>query len=244
MVTLLGVITLLSQLFLVQGDAVLDSNVELSLFDPGLYQNGTYLYRRYYMPDFQEAFNITPVNHMVVDKEIEEWVAGASPFDFMESEEDIEEIIENAEVFSEYIEIIKEDTDDERLYIRWINDIIKWGLFTCELIPEGTIVGLYTGLLTNNTLNGAYAWQYSYLDSVVVDKDSFQVDLSVDSWDIGNYLRFANHNTKLQNAQTMYSVHDNLWHIFYVALRDIEANEEIFVNYGDLYWSDGRTLIE
>ncbi|KAK9710312.1 hypothetical protein K7432_008501 [Basidiobolus ranarum] len=196
------------------------------------------------MPDFQEAFNITPVNHMIVDQEIEQWVDGATPFDFMENDDEIEEVVENIEVFSEYVEIIREDRDDERLYIRWINDIIKWGLFTSELIPEGTIVGLYTGLLTNKTLDGAYAWQYSYLDSVVVDKDFYQVDLTIDSLEIGNYLRFANHNTKLQNAETMYSVHDNLWHVFYVAQRDIQPNEEIFVSYGDQYWSDGRTLIE
>ncbi|ORX94230.1 SET domain-containing protein [Basidiobolus meristosporus CBS 931.73] len=240
----IGMLAVISHLLLVRGDKPINVNSELSLFKPGLYHNDAYVYRRYHMPDFQDAFNITPVNHMVVDKEIEEWITGATPFDFMENEDDIEEIMENVEVFSEYAEIIKDHNDDERLYVRWINDIIKWGLFTCELIPEGTIVGLYTGLLTNNTLDGAYAWQYSYLDSVVVDKDSYQVDLSVDSLNVGNYLRFANHNTKLQNAQSMYSVHDNLWHIFYVALRDILPNEEIFVDYGDQYWSDGRVLLQ
>ena len=63
-----------------------------------------------------------------------------------------------------------------------------------------------------------------------------EVSLSVDGNRKGNYLRFINHKGDERNSVADYLIHDNLWHVIYVADRDIGYGEELSTNYGNSYF--------
>lgn len=138
-----------------------------------------------------------------------------------------------------------------------LSDLIPhemFGLFAREKIPKGSLLGIYNGLTTfgaeadwDNYQLTELAWEYVYMG----ERDY------VDSAFYGNFMRFANHQDQ---ASIDYSNHfipktfyfdrglitveefdilpDYIEIIAMYALEDIEAGEEIFLNYGDYYWKD------
>lgn len=68
------------------------------------------------------------------------------------------------------------------------------------------------------------------------EHDGEGVYLSVDGLKKGNYLRFINHKGSERNTVADYLNHNNMWHVIYVAGRDIAAGEELTTNYGDSYF--------
>lgn len=62
------------------------------------------------------------------------------------------------------------------------------------------------------------------------------MDLSIDARIFGNFQRFVNHADD-PNTESVAVPYKNRWHRVYVALKNIEANEEVTVSYGSNYWS-------
>jgi len=58
-----------------------------------------------------------------------------------------------------------------------------------------------------------------------------------------NELRYVNHNN-LYNLDVEHTIHNDQWLIFFIAKRDIDPDEQLFVSYGDEYWSGGFRQLE
>lgn len=67
-------------------------------------------------------------------------------------------------------------------------------------------------------------------------------DVGLDGRLFGNYMRFANHDfkrgkwlLKLENCELRWVLYRKHWHGVFVALKDIDVNEEVFISYGERY---------
>lgn len=111
------------------------------------------------------------------------------------------------------------------------------GLFARSFIPVGTFIGIYLGLVKEQEeyvsydetgIGTDYAWDYpDEIDGLPL--------LEIDAKPAGNEIRFVNHG-KITNLDVEHTLVNNRWYIFFVANRDIEPDEELFVSYGEAYW--------
>jgi len=120
------------------------------------------------------------------------------------------------------------------------------GLFTTKFIPKSTPICHYTGYRHHyqsqkRLLNRAYVikLQNGY------PKHDRRNDGFVDALPTLNVkARFMNdiqnedqYNVKFEHVQS-----PEIWHCPVVSLRDIEAGEELFLNYGPRYWNESRSI--
>ena len=107
--------------------------------------------------------------------------------------------------------------------LRWVNDVIGYGVFATALIPKGTIIWVRDDLDQTFTAEEAANLDEPYRQ--VLDKYTF-VDakgLLVLCWD---HSRFFNHSCEANCLSAGYD--------FELAIRDIEADEELTDDYGTL----------
>ncbi|KAK9763167.1 hypothetical protein K7432_010413 [Basidiobolus ranarum] len=212
-------------------------------FTPKLEVPGTYVYQHFYAWDYLSQFNLTYLNCVVRDPDIEEWVVNSEPLkqveeEFLKENENVWDLTHN--IYTDLCENrdlyeTKELDSLPKVYIRWVNSLVKWGLFAEEPIPPKTTIGLYTGFLTNKTTNFDYSWEYNVYTQVY-DKDEESVLLAIDALEVGNHLRFVNHNEESINVSPFYAARDNIWWIFYIATKPIEINQQLLTDYGKSYW--------
>lgn len=126
---------------------------------------------------------------------------------------------------------------DERIYVRWVSPTMGYGCFARTAFKEKELVAVFGGIITHRTYNTDYAWKYqAFLD--FKDKKGNEIPLLLDSLRAGNALRFVNHDPEnIHNINQYYVPIGRLWYNIYVAKRDIEPHEELYVNYGGDYWS-------
>lgn len=126
------------------------------------------------------------------------------------------------------------------VYIQKIDDKIGYGLFADELIKKGDFIGEYTGVIrisediTETFEDGSYETDFSW----DYPDETGNTVLEINGRLEGNELRFVNHNKQF-NVNVEHTLHQGQWLIFFVAKQDIMANEQLFVSYGDEYWSGG-----
>jgi uncharacterized protein len=130
------------------------------------------------------------------------------------------------------------------LRIRETEDGRGYGLFSARDLSAGAFIGEYCGVVRvaeevdGNT--GGYATDYAWEYPVSLpDGTPLELDASRE----GNELRFANHGFS-PNLAVEHTLVDGRWAIFFVAAKDIAAEEECIVDYGLEYWTGGfRELI-
>jgi SET domain-containing protein len=151
--------------------------------------------------------------------------------------------ITNIEEFRELDKRYGPDIENSTIapvYIRKINDKIGFGLFAGEDLSEGDFIGEYTGVIriseemTETFEDGSYETDFSW----DYPDETGDVELEINGRQEGNELRFVNHNQNY-NLNVEHTLHKGQWLIFFVAKRDIKADEQLFVSYGDEYWSGG-----
>ena len=126
------------------------------------------------------------------------------------------------------------------LYIQKINDQIGYGLFAAENLKKGDFIGEYTGVirvseeLTETFEDGSYETDFSWDYPDETGDTALEINGRLE----GNELRFANHDRNY-NLDVEHTLHKGQWLIFFVARRDIIADEQLFVSYGDEYWNGG-----
>ena len=126
------------------------------------------------------------------------------------------------------------------VYIKKINEKIGYGLFAMENIRKDDFIGEYTGVIdvtkeiTETFDDGSYETDFSW----DYPDETGKVELEINGRQEGNELRFVNHN-KVFNLNVEHTLHEKQWLIFFTAKRDIKADEQLFVSYGDEYWSGG-----
>ncbi|KAJ3115670.1 hypothetical protein HDU96_000218 [Phlyctochytrium bullatum] len=121
--------------------------------------------------------------------------------------------------------------DDRRFYVRFISKDKGYGMFSAIDIGPGVIVGVYTGVLTNNSISD-YMWSYP---SQIKDENGQVLNLGIDSRFKGNWERFVNHDDN-PNTEVIYMPYNNLWHVVYITTAFIRRGEEVTVSYGSAYW--------
>jgi len=114
--------------------------------------------------------------------------------------------------------------------LRWVNSIVGYGVFAYKSIKQGDFIAEYTGEvdLKANIDDKDYCWAYS------AETDDGK-PLSCDSKYKGNEMRYVNHSYN-QNVIMKYILVDNIWHICYLAVKDIAPGEQLLVSYGENYW--------
>lgn len=107
------------------------------------------------------------------------------------------------------------------------------GLFTKIFIPKGTLITEHTGKITSlkeaDHSNGNNVYLFFVSMKHVIDAKS-------DTKILARYVNDAKGITRVSGLKNNagYVVMEK--RVFIVALRNIEANEEIFVGYGKQYW--------
>ena len=116
---------------------------------------------------------------------------------------------------------------DKRLYISQSPITgAEWGVFTDSFIPKGTVIEIARTLkLENNHLFQKRNILNDYVFKL--DEDNSLIALGFGS--------LYNHS---DNPHVNYHVTDG--QVTYTTIRDIFANEEIFVSYGDNWWQNRK----
>ena len=132
------------------------------------------------------------------------------------------------------------------LYLKKTDNEIGYGLFSDKSMKKGDLVGQYTGIVQEasayNDSNGdistgtEFAWDYP-------DEVPGLPPLEINAGTAGNILRFANHSFR-PNLRVEHAVIVNEWMIFFILDMNVEEDTQLFVDYGDNYWSaDFREVV-
>ena len=115
--------------------------------------------------------------------------------------------------------------------LRWVNKNVGYGVFAYKPIQKGDFIAEYTGEvdLKANIADKDYCWAYP----ATTDDGK---PLSCDSKYKGNEMRYVNHGSSKANVIMKYILVDNVWHVCYVATKNISANTQLLVDYGSNYW--------
>ncbi len=115
--------------------------------------------------------------------------------------------------------------------IRWIDSQVGHGIFAEKDTPKGTFIGVYGGQVKDRLLVDSkdYAWSYP---GETLDGEKITLDGAIK----GNELRLIN-DGKDPNCVVEYIVgSDDLWHVCYLALKDIKKGDQLLISYGPAYW--------
>ncbi len=126
-------------------------------------------------------------------------------------------------------------TQDKKapMYLAWISKDVGYGVFAAKPIKKDAWIGQYAGVvreIDNGKDNLDYAWVYS-LNGI----DGKQ--LVIDAKRQGNELRFINHATDPNTVCIDVLGDDGIFHMGYIALKDIKKDEQLTVSYGNAYFT-------
>lgn len=115
--------------------------------------------------------------------------------------------------------------------IRWINEQVGHGVFAEDDLPAGGFIGIYGGVVKDRNLvhDKDYAWAYP--------QETLQGGrMTLDAKEKGNELRLIN-DGKDPNCVVKYIPgSDGLWHVCYIAQKDIKKGDQLLISYGPAYW--------
>ncbi|CAG8453926.1 11695_t:CDS:2 [Acaulospora colombiana] len=165
--------------------------------------NGAFVFRHIYMDDFEKEFNVKPIHVPIIDPSVSDLLRNHNlTYDLKNDPElnpsAVEDVVQETKNYAHAIEDLKRKVDngtfvdDGGLYVRWVNEILRYGMFAGREFMEGEMLGVYAGLIVRDSIDNEYAWEYNYLVDVK-DRNGKKVEISVDGKNFGNYLRFANH---------------------------------------------------
>ncbi|KAI9359925.1 hypothetical protein DFJ73DRAFT_900326 [Zopfochytrium polystomum] len=179
----------------------------------------------YFHDDFPTHFGLSVLHTTHVDSSVAEYLKA---HDIKQDER----YTENPKVADEWrrrIGWVFEDgfPDEQRFEVRWVSKEIGYGVFAKMPVAKGSIVGVFGSVITNSD-NSDYMWTYP---SEILDADGNVISLGFDAQYRGNFLRFVNHADE-PNTEVVYVPYDGIWQIVYMAVRLIEAGEELTVDYG------------
>ncbi|KAI9359923.1 hypothetical protein DFJ73DRAFT_773855 [Zopfochytrium polystomum] len=183
----------------------------------------------YFHDDFPTHFGLSVLHTTHVDSSVAEYLKAHD----IKQDERYTEDPEVADEWRRRIGWVFEDgfPDEQRFEVRWVSKEIGYGVFAKMHVAKGSIVGVFGSVITNSD-NSDYMWTYP---SEILDADGNVISLGFDAQYRGNFLRFVNHADG-PNTEVVYVPYDGIWQIVYMAVRLIEAGEELTVDYGSNYW--------
>lgn len=115
--------------------------------------------------------------------------------------------------------------------LRWISDLLGWGVFATKNIPNLHFIAEYEGILRKRSRGddkNAYCFEY-----LIHPEDPGPY--IIDAQDQGGISRFINHSDNA-NLATSLATFDNLTRIVLFSKRPIKAGEQLLYDYGANYW--------
>ncbi len=98
-------------------------------------------------------------------------------------------------------------------------------------MPAGGFIGIYGGVVKDRKLvkDRDYAWAYP-------GKTLEGTRITLDGVEKSNELRFVN-DGRDPNCIVKYIIgNDRLWHVCYIAAKDIKKGDQLLISYGPAYW--------
>lgn len=114
--------------------------------------------------------------------------------------------------------------------IRWIDDVLQYGLFADQDLQEGGYVGEYAGVIRETDPQTLNEYCLSYPKIIKWAK------YTIDPKEEGNYSRFVNHSFE-PNLTVKIAAQHGLLHCVFIANQPIKRGTQLTFNYGLDYWS-------
>lgn len=132
------------------------------------------------------------------------------------------------------------------VYIKELDENLGVGVFSGEDIKKDDLIGEYAGVVQiaeegseiedGKGYESDFSWYY-------LDEIKGGPSLEISGRLEGNEMRFVNHGLN-PNVDVEHMLHNGQWIIFFKAAINILKDEQLLINYGDEYWSDGyRELV-
>lgn len=117
--------------------------------------------------------------------------------------------------------------------IRWIDDVLQYGVFAGKDISKGEYIGEYVGIVQKKSIGTFYDNDYClrYPLEATFNFNCFLIDGRLE----GNESRFLNHSFN-PNLDIRAASENGLMHAFFLAKEDIPAGTQLTFNYGEDYW--------
>ena len=162
---------------------------------------------------------------------------------------DLPDFIKGDELYyadPEVVTLLKTPVDTRRYELRYLNGDIGLGVFTRVAIPEGDIIGVYTGV---KSIDIPPPRNYAYV------KRLDALNMMLDARPHGNIARFINHAPDLNeetvvssetpfldsNIKVVFHYLNGIKIVVYVAKREILPGEPLLVDYGERFFK-GKTV--
>lgn len=193
-----------------------------------------------YLKDIANHFSLEYLTHCkIADKRLKTW-------DIKQDKEYTINPKLNDKLTELYGEKIKEGYVAP-LFIKWVNKMVEYGAFADARIQRGEMICEYTGIVEEDTgdEDNLYLWDYPTVmyATLANKKTRKKIKFCIDAQKAGNVARFINHTTRLyQNVGVQIVPAQNLWHVIYIAKKDIKKGEQLLTHYGVDYWRDRQIV--
>lgn len=147
--------------------------------------------RRYTYADYLTLLSVDPIYETVVDPLIASTLLNHDVKKDKAYADNPEDNENKAKMYGPFLS--RGFKEDERLYIAWTGPERGFGAFASVGIPTGTPIGIYAGVVTNQSVGSRYSWHYNS-DHEIQNEEGATIGLSLDAWHRGNHLRFVNHD--------------------------------------------------
>lgn len=119
----------------------------------------------------------------------------------------------------------------DHLYIRMMNPLVGYGVYTLSSIPAYSYAGEYTGIVRKRA-----RWKDRRNDYVFgYDIGSDRTSWIIDAKEQGNFTRFFNHSFT-PNLTSGWIIDDGICHIIFFSNRLIQRGEQLTYDYGPYFW--------
>lgn len=116
--------------------------------------------------------------------------------------------------------------------VKWIDDVIKFGVFADERILPLSYIGEYTGLIqkrkSRHVHQANYCFRYSAWN---LGKHRYVIDAEY----MGNFTRFINHSDH-PNVGLVCAYWRGLPRLILISLQEISKNAQLTMDYGPMFW--------
>jgi len=190
--------------------------------------------RKFYQEDLSSYFLVKYLQEPVIDSSVATLLKNHDITTDIEFQN--KEVPRRIKFYGQYFE--RGYTEDRRVYVSFISEEMGYGAFADVYIPAWTIIGEYTGVITDCALATDYAWTYN---SAPANQEGGVHKIRLNARNSGNLLRFVNHSD-YPNCSVVHVPYKNIWRTVYISNRAIMPGEELYVYYGDTYWEKRNKL--
>ena len=122
-----------------------------------------------------------------------------------------------------YAPLIESHEDNHAGFaVKWCPIAMRFGLYAQVDVPADTFLGLFAGVITNESVDPGKTWRYK----AAIEKDGEVMQFMIDGHDAGNWFHFLQLEDE-GNVEAFYMPHNNMWQVGFRTIRRISAGEEL-----------------